>query len=138
MTERSTDATPEPSLPLIVADADETAPPTPSAAPKRRRRSAPANATGTATEGQEPGLLATLERIENLLMILVRRAVQPALQEELKDSTARAIYEATGEKTARDIAQTTGVGVATVSRTWARWESLGLIVKEGSRYRRPF
>lgn len=132
---------PDPSPTFV--DADEGAPPT---APKRRVGGRPrgrhaltsASGSGTVTEGDEGALIAAVGRIENLLMILVRRAVQPVLEEELKDSTARAIYEATGEKTAREIAQATGVGVATVSRTWARWESLGLVVKEGSRYRRPF
>jgi CRP-like cAMP-binding protein len=101
------------------------------------RRSVVSGAEAT-LEGDERSLIAAVTRIESLLMILVRRAVQPALEEELRDTTARAIYDATGEKTAREIAQATGVGVATVSRTWARWEALGLVVKEGTRYRRPF
>lgn len=102
------------------------------------RQAGAAAAAGTGAGPPVAVLVEAVRRIEDLLTILVRRAVRPALEEELKDSTARAIYEATGEKTAREIAQATRVSVATVSRTWTRWEALGLVVKDGTRYRRLF
>lgn len=80
--------------------------------------------------------LATLLRIEALLTLLAKRSIQPLLEQELIDPTARKIYEATGNKTVREIAEETGVGIGTVSRTWSRWEGLGIVTKEGTRYRR--
>lgn len=131
MTVEREETLPQPPHVLNSEEAVAEAPPV----PKRRMRPAISHPE---TESADGALIAALGRIESLLMILVRRAVQSALEEELKDPTMRAIYEATGEKTAREIAQAAGVGVATVSRTWSRWESLGLVVKEGARYRRPF
>jgi DNA-binding transcriptional regulator YhcF (GntR family) len=75
-------------------------------------------------------------RIETLLTLLAKRSIRPLLEQELSEPIARKIYEATGDKTVREIAEETGVGIATVSRTWARWETLGIVTKEGTRYRR--
>jgi DNA-binding transcriptional regulator YhcF (GntR family) len=77
-----------------------------------------------------------LLRIEALLTLLAKRSIQPLLEQELSEPIARKIYEATGDKTVREIAEETGVGIGTVSRTWARWETLGIVTKEGTRYRR--
>lgn len=103
----------------------------------RQKRSATPNAQEKSLSTSEQ-LVASLSRIEELLGILVRQSVRPALAQEFEDPISKAIYLATGDYTAREIAQKVGVGIATVSRAWARFEGLGLVMKEGSRYRRIF
>jgi uncharacterized FlaG/YvyC family protein len=86
----------------------------------------------------EEKLLRAVQRIESMLEVFLRQSLRPVLDKEFEDATARAIYEATGDKTVREIAQEVGVGIATVSRTWSRFEGLGLVIKDGSRYKRIF
>ena len=103
------------------------------------RRIARSDSDSSPRRTTEPeGILPVLSRIEALLRVLVRHEIQPVIEEELKDPTLKGIYEATGEKSVREMSQQVGVGVATVSRTWARWEALGLVAKDGTRYRRLF
>lgn len=97
-----------------------------------RRRTSPARAAGRDVDPQ----LAAILRIEALLTLLAKRSIQPLLVQELKDPIARKIYEATGDKTVREIAEEIGVGLGTISRMWSRWEVLGMLTKEGTRYRR--
>lgn len=68
--------------------------------------------------------------------IIARVALRPVLEEQLKDPVGRTVYEGTGEKTVREIATAAGVSISTVSQRWQRWEELGLVVKDGPRYRR--
>lgn len=117
---------------LVAADAPRTY----TSRPRRPKRAS--TAASRAPEGSTDPVLASLLRLEVLVATLTRVALQPVLEKELKDPAAQVIYEATGEKTAREIASTAGVGLGTVSRTWARWAGLGLVVKDGTGYRRAF
>ncbi len=81
-------------------------------------------------------ILASLQRIESLLALLVKLGQAPLLIAELKDDKLRRLYEMTGEQTREQIARATDLSTGTVSGTWARWEQLGLLVKDGSRYRK--
>jgi hypothetical protein len=110
----------------------------PEEAPRARRPRRSGRSTPTSPDGPVDPVLASLFRLEGLVSTLVRVALRPVLTEELKEPSAQVIYEGTGEKTAREIAIAAGVGVATVSRTWTRWAALGLIVKDGTGYRRAF
>jgi hypothetical protein len=110
----------------------------PEEAPRSRRPRRAGRSTPASPDGPVDPVLGSLFRLEGLVATLVRVALRPVLEEELKEPSAQAIYEATGEKTAREIASAVGVGVATVSRTWTRWAALGLVVKDGTGYRRAF
>jgi DNA-binding transcriptional MocR family regulator len=79
-----------------------------------------------------------VRRIEQLLTILTRQALRVSISAALEDQTARRLYELTGLKTSREIAQQLDLSPSTVSAYWTRWEALGLVVKEGQRYRKTF
>lgn len=81
-------------------------------------------------------ILASLRNIENLATVIARYVMRELVAIELASDQAREIYERTGEKTAREIAAEVGIGIATVSRYWTRWEALGLVAKNGSRFRK--
>jgi hypothetical protein len=83
-------------------------------------------------------LLSTAKRIESLLEILTKQALRDSFDAELADPVAASVYDLTGERTARDIAVHTGLGIASISRLWTRWERLGIVVKDGQRYRKTF
>jgi hypothetical protein len=106
--------------------------------PRPRRTSSQAARGTSGLVSTEDPVVTSLLRIEGLLRTLVRISMRSVMDEELKEPAARAIYEATGDHTAREIAAAAGIGVGTVSRTWSRWETMGLVVKDGTRYRRAF
>jgi len=85
---------------------------------------------------EQTEVLTCLRRIEDLLVALLKREVSDVLEKELSDDNMRKIYALTGECTARELSEETGLGIATISRVWQRWENLGLIVKEGKKYRK--
>jgi hypothetical protein len=88
------------------------------------------------SDSMSKALLASMERIERLLTALTRQALAATLESELADPKARAVYDATGARTTREIAEATGLALATISKLWNRWESLGLVTRDGQRYRR--
>ncbi len=81
-------------------------------------------------------IVASLRRIEYFLALLVKLEQAPVLVAELKDDRLRRLYDMTGEQTREQIASAIDLSAGTVSGTWARWEQLGLLVKDGSRYRK--
>lgn len=81
-------------------------------------------------------MLAHLKKIEELLTVLVRNRLSDVLDQELRDGNMRQLYELTGACTARELAQKTDLSIATISRVWQKWENLGLVIKEGKKYRR--
>lgn len=80
--------------------------------------------------------LRCLLRIEALLTALVRSAAAEALKEVSSDRKLARLLELTGKATVREASRKTGLSLGTISRTWQEWESRGLIVKEGTKYRR--
>ena len=83
-------------------------------------------------------VVARLERIEMLLAAIAKAQMRPALAEISKDHKTKQIYKLIGKHPGQDIAKKVGVSGATVSRALKNMESLGLIVKEGSQFRRLF
>jgi hypothetical protein len=91
----------------------------------------------------EPGtndpLLTSVQRIETLLSVLTRLTLRETMAAEIGETgVARKVYDATGKSSVREIAAETGLGVATISKYWTRWESLGLLIKDGQRYTKTF
>lgn len=85
---------------------------------------------------QELDIVARLRRIEDLLTALVKSKLTSVIEQELSDPKMKKLYELTGECTVRELSKETGFSIATISRVWQRWENLGLIVKEGKKYRK--
>jgi Fic family protein len=82
-------------------------------------------------------VITLLERTNELVEVLVRAAMEPKLRGELATEKSRELYKLTGGTLpVKGIAARLGLSVGTISRTWQRWEELGLLVKDGKRYRR--
>jgi len=81
-------------------------------------------------------LLETAHGVEKLLSVIAKQMLRQVMTEELADEKAVTVYSATGEKTITEIAALTGWSPATISRTWSRWERVGLLEKNGRSYRK--
>ena len=76
------------------------------------------------------------ERVERLLAALVKLQMAPILETELRDDFHRRLYALTGKATSRQIQKKLRCGANRISDTWARWERMGIIAKDGATYRR--
>ena len=81
-------------------------------------------------------LHAAVGRAEALLKALVKLQMAPLLEKELEQEDDRKLYELTGKATQREIQKKLKMGPGRISATWARWEGMGLLVKEGNTYRK--
>ena len=82
---------------------------------------------------------ALLNRTNELLAILVKSQLAPALERELARAEHRKLYDLTGgDLPVNQIAAKIGLSAGTISALWNRWEELGLLIKTGKRYRRVF
>jgi len=78
--------------------------------------------------------LEVLERIERLLRILVKSGLREVAAVELADTKLEKLYRLTGDYPISDLVQRTGYSAGKISGIWQRWERLGLLVKDGSRF----
>jgi Fic family protein len=85
---------------------------------------------------EESEELQALRRIEDLLTVLARTALADRIDEIMSDKMHRLILEQTGKLTVTQLAEKTGVSAMTISRLWQKWEQIGLLAKDGKRYRR--
>ncbi len=84
-------------------------------------------------------VVSLLERNNELLAVLVKAQLSEVLEKELADPKQRKLYELTGKNVpVKQIASKINSSPATISRTWQRWERLGVLIKEGKQYRRVF
>lgn len=81
-------------------------------------------------------LVASLRRIEDLLTVLVKSQLSDVISHELSDKKIKQLYDLTGGYTARELEKRTNYSLASISRIWQRWESLGLLIKDGKTYRK--
>jgi predicted transcriptional regulator len=86
-------------------------------------------------ENQSPELQC-LPRIETLLTALVRSSLTDAIAVITNDKRLSRLLELTGKATVREAPRKTGTALGTISKAWREWEKLGLIVKDGSQYKR--
>lgn len=80
--------------------------------------------------------VAVLERIETWLALLARVQLRPVLEAELAPPGMARLYELTGTLSVTELGKKLGRATGSISNTWRRWEQLGLLVKEGRRYRK--
>ena len=85
---------------------------------------------------EEPQAVAHLERIEELLEVLVKCSLAGVISRELTDPRMQSLYEFTGTLGVTEIAKKLRCSATIVCETWQKWERLGLLVKKGKRYRK--
>ena len=83
-------------------------------------------------------IVCSLQRIEDLLSVLVKAQLSESIERELSDPKMKELYKLTGNHTVRDIQKKLGRSIGTISRVWKRWEQLGFIIKDGKQYRKIF
>lgn len=90
------------------------------------------------TRDQEPlEELKALKRIEDLLEVMVKYQLSPMLKQALSTPQLRRLYELTGGALPiKRLVKETGISAGAISRTWQKWEEIGLLKKDGKRYRR--
>jgi len=81
-------------------------------------------------------LRAALQRIEELVRAIARVQIAMVLERELADEKMRQLYALTGTVTAGKVTKRLKCSATTVANAWQRWERLGLLVREGRRYRK--
>lgn len=82
-------------------------------------------------------LAQLLLRTNELLTVLAKAAVKPALETELSTPQRRKLYDLTGGDFSIDqISKKLRMSTGAISTLWQRWESVGLLIKDGKRYRK--
>lgn len=89
-------------------------------------------------EPQPDSVLEALSRIEDLLKIVVRQLLRETLDQELRDDSVRKVFDLTGTMSRDELVRATGVSAGKISSLWVRWESLGLLVRDGRGYKKRF
>lgn len=80
--------------------------------------------------------LQCLLRIEALVAALVRSQAAEKLAAISADKKLSRLFELTGRASVREASEKTGLGLGTISRAWQDWERLGLIAKDGAKYKK--
>ncbi len=78
----------------------------------------------------------TLQRIEVLLKLIAKNLLSDKIEEIVKDRQRRIVYENTGIHSQPELVKKTGLSAGTISNLWQKWETMGLLAKDGNRYRR--
>ena len=85
----------------------------------------------------ESELIQEVRRTNELLSALVKIQLRDVLESELADKKKKRLYELTGGSLAvKEISKKVGMATGPISQTWQGWERLGLLIKEGKKYRR--
>ena len=81
-------------------------------------------------------ILHALKRNNELLALIAKISITEVFENEFSDPKFKKLYELTGSKNQKEIAKSLSMGDKTITAAWKRWESMGLLVKEGNIYRR--
>jgi hypothetical protein len=81
-------------------------------------------------------IIASLHRLEASLEILIKTQLAPVAEVEFAKEKMTALYEQTGHAPVPEIKKKLRISANTISDTWKRWERLGLLAKDGNRYRK--
>lgn len=87
---------------------------------------------------EQDDILAVLKRLDLLLTSLVKWHIAHRIDEVKADKTNRTLYENVGVLKQTELAKKAGIAQSGVSETLQKWEAEGLLVKEGTQYRRLF
>ncbi len=79
-----------------------------------------------------------LQRSNELLTVISKTLLSDALKNEVKNKKMAKLYELTGSDTRDEISKKIGMSAGAISAVWQRWETLGLLIKDGKSYRRIF
>lgn len=82
--------------------------------------------------------LKTLRRIAELLETIAKQQLATVISANISTPKLKQLYELTGVEPVKSLAKKTGLPTGTISRTWQKWEALGLLRKDGKRYRKVF
>jgi DNA-binding MarR family transcriptional regulator len=78
----------------------------------------------------------TLDRIEALLQSLVRLQAALLERDAFSSGKERLAYDMTGTASAQQICKAAKISATTLTELWARLEKMGLLKKDGSRYKK--
>lgn len=81
---------------------------------------------------------AKLDRLVTFVEALARMKVAELAERTLKDANEKKLYEFTGKKPVKELADITGFSVGKISGLWQEWHAKGLLVKDGKSYRKLF
>jgi len=77
-----------------------------------------------------------LKRIVELLTVLAKAQLSDVVKSQLKDKRHRQLYELTGQLSIRELSRRTGFSIGKISGIWQQWEQVGLLIKDGSQYKK--
>lgn len=77
-----------------------------------------------------------LQKIEELLEILVKLNIGPIMQKELSKPKMKQLYGMTGELGVKEISKRLGFSTGKISLIWQEWERIGLLRKDGKSYKK--
>ena len=83
-----------------------------------------------------PEELKVLKRIEELLEVMAKQQLSPVLKQALSTPQLRRLYELTGTVPVERLVIETGMSAGAISGAWQKWEEIGLLKKDGKRYRK--
>jgi hypothetical protein len=83
----------------------------------------------------EKDMLPHLQRIEELLIALLKVQLAPILEKELSDTKKAKLYKTIGKCGIVELSKKLDCSTGWISGVWKSWEQLGLIVKDGRTYR---
>lgn len=87
----------------------------------------------------ENEILDLLRRNNELLSVLAKTQLRETLESELADPIQKELYSLTGKNIPiKKISTKIKASTGNISRTWQRWEHLGILIKEGKYYRKVF
>ena len=75
-----------------------------------------------------------IKKIREMMEFLVRQKVSEKLNK--LNSDEKKIYNLTGEKGQVDMVKLTGFSAGKISKLWQKLEREGLLIKEGSKYKK--
>ena len=84
-------------------------------------------------------LALLLKRNNELLTVLAKAQLSSIIENELSDDKKKKLYKLTGKSlTGKQVSTKLGMSTGAISGIWQHWESQGILIKEGQKYRRIF
>jgi DNA replication initiation complex subunit (GINS family) len=84
----------------------------------------------------EEKILDVLNKIKDILTAIAKNQLSEIVKKEIIDSNDIKLYNLTGENKIVELSKKLKMSLGAISNRWKKWESLGLLIKEGKRYRK--